>query len=66
MAPFIEEVVPTAGLQVEDIFEMDAEGRRREWTKERDGGREDVGGRKKWLMVARLRRKESTHNMAKA
>ncbi|KAF1948968.1 hypothetical protein CC80DRAFT_282480 [Byssothecium circinans] len=57
MAPFIEEVVPEVGLAVEDVFEMDAEGRRREWVKERDGGREDIGGRKKWLMVARLKRK---------
>ncbi|KAF2635751.1 hypothetical protein P280DRAFT_411060 [Massarina eburnea CBS 473.64] len=57
MAPFIEEAVPEAGLEVEDVYEMDAEGRRREWVRERNGGKEDVAGRKKWLMVARLRRK---------
>lgn len=58
MAPFIEEAVPKVGLEVEVVFEMDAEGRRREWAAERDGGREDVAGRKKWLVVARLKRKE--------
>jgi hypothetical protein len=57
MAPFIEEVVPEVGLEIEDVFEMDAEGKRREWAKERDGGREDISGRKKWLVVARLKRK---------
>jgi hypothetical protein len=57
MASFFEEAVPEAGLEVEDIFEMNAEGARRMWAKERDGGREDIGERKKWLAVARLRRR---------
>ncbi|CAI6333227.1 unnamed protein product [Periconia digitata] len=56
MAPFFD-VVEEVGLEIEDIFEMDAEGRRRAWAKEREGGREDVTGRKKWLVVARLKRK---------
>lgn len=56
LAPFFEETVPNAGLEIVDIFEMDADGKRREWRKERDGGREDIGERKKWLVLARLRR----------
>jgi hypothetical protein len=57
VAPFFEETVPEQGLAVEDIFEMKADGTRRAWAKERDGGREDIGDRKKWLVVARLKRK---------
>lgn len=57
MAPFLEEEVEKAGLVVEDVFEMDVEGGRRAWVKEREGGKEDVTGRKKWLVVARLKRK---------
>ncbi|KAH6633705.1 putative methyltransferase-domain-containing protein [Boeremia exigua] len=55
LVPFFEEVAPQQGLEVEDIFEMDADGARRPWATERDGGREDIGERKKWLVVARLR-----------
>jgi hypothetical protein len=57
VAPFFEEVVPQHGLAVEDMYEMNADGQRRAWAKERDGGREDIGERKKWLVVARLKRK---------
>ncbi|KAF2648648.1 hypothetical protein K491DRAFT_783913 [Lophiostoma macrostomum CBS 122681] len=56
LALFFEEVAPEAGLEVELIFEMDADGMRREWQAERDGGKEDVGERKKWLVLAQLRR----------
>lgn len=56
VAPFFEETVPEAGLEVESIYEMNADGKRRPWAKERDGGREDVGDRKKWLVLAQLRR----------
>ncbi|KAF2275532.1 uncharacterized protein EI97DRAFT_77559 [Westerdykella ornata] len=56
IAGFFEEAVPEAGLEVEEIFEMDATGQRREWRPVRDGGREDIGERKKWLVLARLRR----------
>lgn len=44
------------GLEIEEIYEEDAEGVQREWLKERDGGKEDVTGRKKWLVIARLKR----------
>ena len=45
------------GLEVAEIYEEDAEGRRREWRAERDGGREDHTERKKWLVIARLKRR---------
>ncbi|KAF2994695.1 hypothetical protein E8E13_002518 [Curvularia kusanoi] len=57
VAPFFEEVVPAQGLEVEEIYEMDADGARRPWATERDGGTENIGERKKWLVVARLRRR---------
>ncbi|KAF2175672.1 hypothetical protein K469DRAFT_723874 [Zopfia rhizophila CBS 207.26] len=60
VAAFFEEVVPETGLEIGEIYEMDADGKRREWAKERDGGREDVSGRKKWLVVAWLRRKAAS------
>jgi hypothetical protein len=56
MAPFFAETVPNSGLEIEEIFEMDASGNRRTWAEHRDGGREDIGERKKWLVIARLRR----------
>ncbi|OMP87064.1 putative nicotinamide N-methyltransferase [Diplodia seriata] len=57
MAPFFE-IVVEEGLEIDDIYEMDAEARRREWASERDEGREDHGERNKWLVVARLKRKQ--------
>lgn len=57
LAPFFEDVIPQQGLEVEELFEMDADGVRRPWAKERDGGREDIGERKKWLVVSRIRRR---------
>ncbi|OSS52069.1 hypothetical protein B5807_03503 [Epicoccum nigrum] len=59
VVPFFEEVVPQQGLEVEDIYEMDADGARRPWATERDGGTENIGERKKWLVVARLRRQRA-------
>ncbi len=56
LASFFEEIIIEAGLEVELIFEMDAEGKRRGWQPERDGGKEDVGERKKWLVLAHLHR----------
>jgi hypothetical protein len=56
VAPFFEEVIPQQGLEVEEIYEMDADGKRRPWAKERDGGLENMGERKKWLVLARIRR----------
>lgn len=45
------------GLDVEEIYEEDAEGNRRAWVPERDDGAEDHTERKKWLVIARLRRR---------
>jgi nicotinamide N-methyltransferase len=55
MAPFFEETVEEEGLEVEEIFEMDANGRRREWKP--DAPEELIGERKKWLAVARIKRR---------
>ncbi|KAF3040727.1 hypothetical protein E8E12_008036 [Didymella heteroderae] len=57
LVPFFEDVVPQEGLEVEEMYEMDADGVRRPWARERDGGRENIGERKKWLVIARLRRR---------
>lgn len=45
------------GLEIEEIYEEDDKGLKRDWAKERDGGREDHTVRKKWLVVARLKRR---------
>lgn len=45
------------GLEIDEIYEEDDEGVRREWVADRDGGREDHALRKKWLVVARLKRR---------
>ena len=45
-----------AGLEVEEIFEEDADGLRRPWVKVLPGGPEDPIGRKRWLVIAILRR----------
>jgi nicotinamide N-methyltransferase len=55
MAPFFEKVVPTSGLEIEAIYEMDENGVRRPWKAKREGVVEDVGERNKWLVVARLK-----------
>lgn len=56
VAPFFEEVIPQNGLVVEEIYEVNIEGVRRPWARERDDGTENIGERKKWLVVARIRR----------
>lgn len=56
LAPFFEQAVPREGLEVEEIWEMDADGRRRGWEPGR--AEEPAGERKKWLVVARLRRRQ--------
>jgi len=56
LAPFFD-VAEQEGLEVEFIQEEDVTGNVRPWAKERDGGREDVTGRKRWLVTARLKRK---------
>lgn len=45
------------GLEIERIWERNAEGGEREWLWERDGGKEDITGRKRWLVIAVLKRK---------
>jgi len=47
------------GLEVEEIFEENAVGTRRPWEKVRDGGREHTTERKKWLVIAILKRPTS-------
>ncbi|KAI7357823.1 hypothetical protein KC320_g1514 [Hortaea werneckii] len=56
LAPFFT-VAVEQGLELEDIFEEDGEGNRRDWRAERDGGREDPTERKKWLVIATLKRR---------
>lgn len=56
LVPFFVDVLPQQGLEVEELYEMDADGVRRPWMTERDGGRENIGERKKWLVVSRIRR----------
>lgn len=50
------DVAVEEGLEIEEIYEEDAEGMRREWVKEKDGGTENVTERKRWLVTAVLRR----------
>lgn len=45
------------GLTAEEIYEENADGVRRPWMDERDGGQENQTERKKWLVIAVLRRK---------
>lgn len=47
------------GLKISRIYERDVEGCERAWAPERDRGREDVTERKRWLVVAILKRKPS-------
>jgi len=56
LAAFFD-VAAESGLVVEEVYEEDAEGVRREWRVERDGGREDHTERKRWLVIARLKRR---------
>jgi len=55
------EVAIDAGLEVEEIYDEDVSGIRRSWETERDGGREDVIERKRWLVIARLRQQAAQH-----
>lgn len=45
------------GLEVEQIYEEDVEGERRKWKNERDGGAENHTERKRWLVIAQLKRR---------
>ena len=55
VAPFFV-IAEDEGLEIEAVWERDADGNERDWAPERDGGREDISGRKWWLVVASLRR----------
>lgn len=57
LASFFD-VAEDEGLEVEDILEEDAEGLTRDWATSRDEGREDHTARNKWLVIARLKRRE--------
>lgn len=61
LAAFFDTVVDM-GLEISQIYERDVEGHERAWKRERDGGREDVTERKRWLVVAILKRKPMTTN----
>ncbi|MCJ1284169.1 hypothetical protein MMC26_003500 [Xylographa opegraphella] len=58
LAPFFD-IVVGLGLEVEDIWERDVDGRERAWTRQRGSGSEDVSGRKRWMLVAVLRHAQS-------
>ncbi|TKA68932.1 hypothetical protein B0A55_08473 [Friedmanniomyces simplex] len=51
------EVAVEEGMETEEIYEEDVGGVRRTWQTERDGGREDVMERKRWLVISRLKRR---------
>lgn len=51
------DVAVQQGLEVEERYEEDVAGNRREWLSERDSGYEDHTERKRWLVIARLRRR---------
>ena len=56
LASFFD-VAVEEGLEVGEIYEENAGGVKREWLKERDGGFEDHNERKKWLVIAILKRR---------
>lgn len=58
LAAFFDEAV-LQGLEVEEIYEEDTKGVKREWAKERDGGLENPTERKRWLVIAVLKRRQA-------
>lgn len=56
LAGFFDEA-KSQGLEVEQIHEEDVAGNKREWAKERDGGLENHTERKRWLVLAILKRR---------
>ena len=46
-------------LEISRIYERDIDGRERAWKRERDGGREDVMGSKRWGVVTVLKRRRA-------
>jgi len=55
LAAFFD-LAATAGLEAEEIWERDANGNEKAWSKDAGKGREDVAERAKWLVVAILKR----------
>ena len=51
------DVAACAGLVTEEIWECDVEGQERSWDPRRGSGKEDIGERKRWLVIAILKRK---------
>ncbi|KAH8887503.1 hypothetical protein GQ53DRAFT_827286 [Thozetella sp. PMI_491] len=60
---FDSEALTAVGLEVEKIWERDCNGEERPWVW--DGGIEDVSVRKRWLVVAVLRRRAATSSGAR-
>ena len=58
LASFFD-VAQEEGLEVEEIYEEDSEGVTREWRSTRDDGSKDFTERKRWLVIARLKRQLS-------
>lgn len=58
LAPFFD-VIVEEGLEIEHIQEVDVLGNSRPWLPVRDGGAENVTERKRWLVIAILKRSES-------
>jgi nicotinamide N-methyltransferase len=56
LASFFE-LADQQGLEPDEIYEEDDQGKRREWLPERNNGYEDHTERKKWLVIARMKRK---------
>ncbi|KAK0333480.1 hypothetical protein LTR91_012622 [Friedmanniomyces endolithicus] len=56
LASFFEAAVGE-GLEIEEIYEEDVYGSGRIWESERNGGIEDVMERKRWLVIAQLKRR---------
>lgn len=48
------------GFEIEKIWEQDARGRQRPWSRCRKGLHNDIDERRKWLLVTILRRRDST------
>lgn len=59
LAPFFD-VAKEEGLELEHIQEVDIDGNIRSWAKMRDGGKENVTERKRWLVVAILKRRSQS------
>lgn len=54
---FEEENLTAAGLEIETIYERDANGVEREWVTDRGAEDRDAIARKRWLVIAVLRRR---------